>query len=546
MPTKLNHASEENIAKMDKDHILLLQKIDRLGKGMYGKVYAARNPENGEEFAIKRNYVSKEYLGTCGSFRELDHLLAVRGHPYCIQLKTYYYASPFEGAISPCKDVNQEADKLHFGFEKGQSNAIHWIKNSPLIMDKKLFMLHVLLALEFLSSIGLTHRDVKPENIIVFNGTQGSKVFKLADFGFANYVNKLEKTQMSIVTPEYRAPEICLHKHHDSKVDIWSAACMFFEVWSSQNSRLHVDIQDSIILETLFGKFPFSESDLVLAKKMYPKVYFNTKPIEAQIGNLLGWIESDVIAINQSAHNNNSVKGDNAINLIDLLNHMFVTDPSRRYSASQCLNHTFFDAYRGIINQVRAGSSISSTGVWLSKPEPRLRISNDPLRSTVMEYFRHVYDNRILYNFWYTHQNWFHALDLYDSSNIQINDSDEAYILAMSCIYLSCKYFRILKHDVCLDIMHIQHKNEMPITVFRDRVQEMESYLLQDTIDHFYNETVYELLDLDDWNTVVDMMLEGHFSEGASLYDVVEQIQMHVITKTPNLSPGVINNNTYL
>lgn len=70
-------------------------------------------------------------------------------------------------------------------------------------------MIHNLFsALQYLHNMNIVHRDVKPENLLVFQHADGSKSLKLGDFGLATVANEPLYTVCG--TPTYVAPEIIL------------------------------------------------------------------------------------------------------------------------------------------------------------------------------------------------------------------------------------------------------------------------------------------------------------------------------------------------
>ncbi|CAD8101080.1 unnamed protein product [Paramecium primaurelia] len=88
----------------------------------------------------------------------------------------------------------------------------------------------VLLGIQYLHSMGIMHRDVKPENIYLTS----NDTIKIGDFGFSNYRGR-RKTFCG--TPEYMPPEIVLsqtnknyYNGYDERVDIWAIGILLFEL----------------------------------------------------------------------------------------------------------------------------------------------------------------------------------------------------------------------------------------------------------------------------------------------------------------------------
>lgn len=84
-------------------------------------------------------------------------------------------------------------------------------------------------ALSYLHARNITHRDVKPENIVLHknNSRKEGVVYKLIDLGYAK---ELEATLSIVGTLTYIAPEILENKEYYASVDYWSFGIVVYEV----------------------------------------------------------------------------------------------------------------------------------------------------------------------------------------------------------------------------------------------------------------------------------------------------------------------------
>lgn len=108
------------------------------------------------------------------------------------------------------------------------ANRIKDYKGSRL--PEKLIMQwfsQILLAVDFLHSRKVLHRDLKSQNIFL---TKDGTV-KLGDFGIARVFERtLDMAKTSIGTPLYMSPEVCNSRPYNYKSDIWSLGCILYEM----------------------------------------------------------------------------------------------------------------------------------------------------------------------------------------------------------------------------------------------------------------------------------------------------------------------------
>ena len=110
-------------------------------------------------------------------------------------------------------------------------------KKGMCLSNVKQIMSQVLAGLHFLHSQRIIHTDIKPENVLLVNkpdpltnfscAVEAIKV-KLADLGGALQVGDVYPAIVG--TSEYRSPELLLEAPYCTKIDVWAAACLGFEL----------------------------------------------------------------------------------------------------------------------------------------------------------------------------------------------------------------------------------------------------------------------------------------------------------------------------
>jgi len=131
--------------------------------------------------------------------------------------------------ITRLYDVYESKDNLHLVMECMEGGELF-----DRVTEKKRFseaeaadaLRQMLLALNYIHSHGIVHRDVKLENFIY--DKKGSGHLKLIDFGFSKmWSQDSSKMKSSLGTLSYVAPEV-LDRSYTSQCDLWSLGVIGF------------------------------------------------------------------------------------------------------------------------------------------------------------------------------------------------------------------------------------------------------------------------------------------------------------------------------
>jgi cyclin-dependent kinase 2 len=193
------------------------EKVEKIGEGMYGVVYKARDRITNETIALKKIRLEQEDEGVPSTaIREIS-LLKEMHHGNIVRLQDVVHSE---------KRLYLVFEYLDLDLKKHMDTCPDLAKDPRLI---KTFLYQILRGIAYCHSHRVLHRDLKPQNLLIDRRTNA---LKLADFGLARAFGIPVRTfTHEVVTLWYRAPEILLGScHYSTPVDVWSVGCIFAEM----------------------------------------------------------------------------------------------------------------------------------------------------------------------------------------------------------------------------------------------------------------------------------------------------------------------------
>ena len=258
--------------------------ISNIGTGSFGNVFLAYNIYTQEKVAIKKIYKTLDIITEEEIINEIE-ILKKLNHPDIVKILEFYKTDQAYYIISeycPCGELFQKAET-------------HLSENQIAVIFKQ-----ILSGLCYLHSNNIVHRDLKLENILIsdieyvpITGEEYLDI-KIIDFGNAKHFEKNVSDKSIVGSTLYIAPETFMKKS-GKESDLWSAGVILYML--------------------VVGCPPFGgESDKKILSNVQKGVYGK---------NYSRWKNAS-----------NEVK--------DLIEKLLISDPRKRLTANEALNHNFF------------------------------------------------------------------------------------------------------------------------------------------------------------------------------------------------------------
>jgi len=268
-------------------------RLKPLGEGQYGQVWLCRDKITGSERAVK--LIAKQ--GSAKQQAEFRHEVETvksLDHPNIMKIYEFFEDEQNFYLVMELYSGGELFDEIMKRTYFSEVDAVH-------VMEQ------CLSGICYLHSVGVVHRDLKPENLLLSSDRADASI-KIVDFGMAT-MGATKITQARVGTAYYIAPEVIDPEKfgggsYDEKCDVWSLGVILYILitgtppfWGDEDD----DILNKIVSQNKFVIEPMYEKTL-------------SKEVQ------------------------------------DLLKKMLVWEPTKRFTASECLAHPW----------IKNGSSIGS------------------------------------------------------------------------------------------------------------------------------------------------------------------------------------------
>eukprot|EP00928_Gymnodinium_smaydae_P088324 TRINITY_DN7242_c0_g1_i1.p1 TRINITY_DN7242_c0_g1~~TRINITY_DN7242_c0_g1_i1.p1 ORF type:complete len:375 (+),score=38.12 TRINITY_DN7242_c0_g1_i1:110-1234(+) len=196
--------------------------LSKLGAGSQANVYAAVRESGSDTHAGAGNsdhVAVKMYHGDVARRsleKELRSLRAAQGHSNVVRLVESFRSDAGVNAMV-LELCQEDLHTLIYVLRLPRRYAVDIIRGA-------------LSGLEYIHSIEIVHRDVKPENIAV----AGDGSARLVDFGFATWLSNTRDMSRLCGTTGFQAPEMFAKRRYGSAVDMFALGATFYEAMGRQ------------------------------------------------------------------------------------------------------------------------------------------------------------------------------------------------------------------------------------------------------------------------------------------------------------------------
>tara|TARA_Y100000741_G_scaffold363731_1_gene352679 strand:+ start:830 stop:2032 length:1203 start_codon:yes stop_codon:yes gene_type:complete len=285
-----------------------------LGEGTYSFVWSVS--KNNKNYAIKmtkpdnnEEKVTENEISLLKKYNKSDYIISLHD--------TFYHKDNNKKYL--CMVMDELGCDLHilkrmfkyknsyYDTESESNESSGSVVNEPIIavpfkLAKKI-TIQILKGLDYIHSNNIIHTDIKLDNILIEKNILDIKNdndvnIKICDFGTSHFTS--DKSNFSVGTIDYSAPECILGYPYGKGIDVWATGCILFEIitgiclfdytryyddasdvssgfssssYDNENDKTQVESLLLCMMKRILGEFPSK----IFKKGKYYENYFDYK-----------------------------------------------------------------------------------------------------------------------------------------------------------------------------------------------------------------------------------------------------------------------------
>ena len=222
------------------DKALQYNRIKELGSGSYGAVYLVQHKNSKTQYAAKiisKVKIERLYARTQDKYEEAELLIEATKHR-CRNVLLLYQAIEDKQHLVLVSPLYNSGNLYEYMIRNPEANLERLTRQ--VVRD-------VATGLKDLHAIGIVHRDIKPQNILIEGDSTATNCRAvIADLGIATRLSSMRATSnWKIGTDGFIAPEVYSGKPYSYSCDVFSLGCIAYWLlcgripfWS-ENSKVY-------------------------------------------------------------------------------------------------------------------------------------------------------------------------------------------------------------------------------------------------------------------------------------------------------------------
>ena len=217
--------------------------LEVIGTGAMATVYAAEDTRLGRKVALKilRPEQAQDDTFRARFKREAEAVASLNNPAIVAVYDTGSYNPSQDGGESASSEEGTAIPYIVMEYVEGHTLRSILSRGGHLpVRDALGYSEQLLGALQYSHSMGIIHRDIKPANIMVLDRTSEDIAkgqpgqIKVMDFGISRAIEEageaLTKANVVMGSARYMSPEQVSGKDVDARSDLYSAACVIYEM----------------------------------------------------------------------------------------------------------------------------------------------------------------------------------------------------------------------------------------------------------------------------------------------------------------------------